>query len=134
MKEIEEISWDDLMLNLQILSHQIPPNSLVYGIPRGGVIIAYLLNYQVPSIRVINSIKTLTPDTIIVDDIVDSGQNLKNWLDEGFRVATVYFRNSCIYTPTYYAKKLEHTKWIRFPYESSMYDLPGVYSSKGVHQ
>lgn len=53
--------------------------------------------------------------SLVVDDICDSGQTAKKFLDKGLDVATLFHKARCD-APTYYA--VETQKWIVFPWES----------------
>jgi len=78
----------------------------IYGVPRGGVPVAYMLAGFLPVSYVVD-----TPEEadIIVDDIVDSG-------DTKFRYAK--------YNKPFYALYENQKEWLIFPYEESDIETP----------
>ena len=60
------ISWEEFFVLLKPIQKQISKEDIVYGIPKGGIIVTNFLNCK----------KTVNPKeaTIIMDDIVDSGR------------------------------------------------------------
>ena len=84
----------------------------IFPVIRGGVYPAIEL-----SDRAILPIVWEEPNkkSLVVDDICDSGQTAKRFLDQGFDVATLFHKGRCD-APTYYAAETQ--KWIVFPWES----------------
>lgn len=84
----------------------------IFPVIRGGVYPAYEL-----SDRAILPIVWEEPNekSLVVDDICDSGQTAKKFLDQGFDVATLFHKGHCD-APTYYVAETQ--KWIVFPWES----------------
>ena len=60
------LSWEEFLILLGPIQSQIKNDDIVFGIPKGGIIVANFLNCK----------KTHDPNkcTIILDDIVDSGK------------------------------------------------------------
>jgi len=87
----------------------------VYGIPRGGLIIAIYIShhFNIPMIIDENNIKDKS--TLIVDDIADTGKTLTKWNDLGFDMATIFWKKRSTVKPTYYIFETEN--WVVFPYE-----------------
>jgi|TARA_R100001530_G_C4307705_1_gene152163 hypoxanthine phosphoribosyltransferase len=89
--------------------------SKVYGIPRGGSIIAVYLSHYL-NIPIADIVFDQT--TLIVDDIADTGKTLKPY-SEAFFTATLHYKSRSIVTPDIYIKKVENKDWIVYPYEMS---------------
>jgi hypoxanthine phosphoribosyltransferase len=65
------------------------------------------------------------PELLIVDDICDSGQTMKEVFDhysnQGHRVwtASLYYKEGAVITPDFYWQKIpEESPWIIFPFEN----------------
>ena len=60
------LSWQDVFKLLEPIRKELKPDDVIYGIPKGGMIVANFLDCK----------KTHDPEkcTIILDDIVDSGK------------------------------------------------------------
>lgn len=88
----------------------------VYGIPRGGLIIATYLSYQMDlGLILSNGLKGLKPSRVlVVDDVADTGQTLHQY-HMIYDTATLFYKIRSIVKPTYYACKAGD--WIVFPYE-----------------
>lgn len=84
----------------------------IFGIRRGGLIpavyISHILNIPMVSVPDKNS--------IIINDISDSGTTLKPYKDDGYKIATIYCYKKSIVCPDIwvYEKK---DKWVQFPWE-----------------
>mgnify|MGYP003657565196 FL=1 len=86
----------------------------IYGIPRGGLIPAVMLSHKLGIPLTDNGYETLT--TLIVDDISDSGETLKEW--EGLNTAVLLHKphTSCS-IPTIKGKIHRGDEWIIYPWE-----------------
>lgn len=71
------LSNSDVIHLASDLAESLPSHCKVYGIPRGGVPVAYLLR----SYRGINVTSTPEEADILVDDIIDSGVTASEWGD-----------------------------------------------------
>ena len=87
----------------------------LFGIKRGGFIVAqsleYLLNLPI--------VKNLSENTLIVDDLIDSGKTLKEYIDNGYNTAVLY-RKPHSPTTTYFVEEIND--WIEFFYENTEKD------------
>ena len=97
----------------------------VYGIPRGGLIVGVVLSHRL-GLPTKLQIEELDRDTLVVDDIVDSGRTLEN-LDKVLKfkpvAATLFFNKDSCRRPVFYVR--EKKDWVVFPWEiegSSKYD------------
>jgi|TARA_R100000656_G_scaffold68946_1_gene51939 GTP cyclohydrolase I len=66
------LTWEQFFLLLKPIQKQIAKHDILYGIPKGGLIVTNFLNCN----------KTVNPKeaTIIIDDIVDSGRTKKKYI------------------------------------------------------
>ncbi len=107
--------------------HSIPghPFMNVYGIPRGGLVVAVSLSHAL-GLPLILAHEYITPRTLVVDDIADTGTTfdaLCRRLGHRPSIATLYYHPQATFKPDAYARTKE--KWIVFPWEikeSSRYD------------
>ena len=122
MKEdyIKHITWEQVDEYLNNVVSQIDPHNYtgVYGIPRGGLVLASWLSHKLYLPLV------FTPDerSIIVDDICDSGDAMRNCIE--------YYNlpDTCFTTTMYKGDKapdhnlnyyygIKGDNWIAFPWE-----------------
>ena len=119
------LTWDEVMNSVLKMS-RILKGRRVYGIPRGGTLVATLLSYQgcelvtEPPTRLdvlghfnIEHFRNLT----IVDDIADTGETLNEWSSNGFTTAALFTREGCI-LPHHYTRLIKEKDYIKFPYET----------------
>lgn len=85
----------------------------VWGVPRGGAIVAHLLSYRGCFVTV-----KPEPGVIIVDDIADSGKILAGYGKQGFPTAALWMRETCEPKPNFYAAIVtREDDYILFPWE-----------------
>ena len=109
------ISWadvEDLVQELwkKVVIGSMPVNS-VHGLKRGGYIPAVMLSHQLN----LPYSEVVLKDTLVVDDICDSGETLKN--APGVYHAVLHYKphTSCV-APTVWAKEMGD-EWIVYPWE-----------------
>ena len=106
--------WDDISILVEELCNTIAMSGIriksVTGIERGGLIPAVMISHKlnIPYVTKINK------DTLVVDDICDSGETLKN-IVAGY-TATLHYKPTASYTPDFYAKEVG-PEWIIYPWE-----------------
>ena len=110
------LSWRDLDDLIEILckkiTEELPNIDSVHGIARGGLIPAVLISHEL-GLKYTNLIY---PNTLVVDDICDSGETLKK--APGVYTATLHYKKSAIVKPTLYAKLIEtEDNWVIYPWE-----------------
>lgn len=118
------ISWKRFEKDIHKLANQILTNEIkmrwcyssVYGIPRGGLVIATRLSHllNVPLINVPLMTKLTSHSTLICDDVSDTGETLKEY-NELFHIATLYRKNHTKIEPRYCVRTIN--KHIIFPWE-----------------
>jgi hypoxanthine phosphoribosyltransferase len=110
------LSWDDLEDLVDKLCEKIitelPNIDSVHGIPRGGLIPAVMVSHKLG----LPFAKAILPNTLVIDDIADSGVTLKNTV--GCYTAALHYKphTSC-FKPDIYAEKHDGNEWIIYPFE-----------------
>ena len=110
------LSWDDVngLVNAlcEKITHDLPNIDSVYGIPRGGLIPATLVSHKLN----LPYSNVMLPNTLVIDDICDSGVTLKN--SPGVYHAVLHYKphTSC-FEPDIYAKLHEGDEWLIYPWE-----------------
>lgn len=108
--------WDDIETVINEIVDKLNelklPIDSVYGIPRGGLIPAVILSHK------LDLPLTLTPteNTLIVDDISDTGVTLSQ--NDYKYTVTLHMRKGSTYEPTIYGRFIDSDKWIVYPWES----------------
>lgn len=108
------LSWDDISILVEDLCQTIASSGVqiksITGIQRGGLIPAVMISHKlhIPFVSRINK------DTLVVDDICDTGETLKNTI--GMYTATLHYKPTAIFTPDFYSKEVG-TEWIVYPWE-----------------
>lgn len=115
------VSWKDMEEFVDSLINELNKKNIkptgVYGIPRGGLILATLISYKMDIPLLMNASK----GCLIVDDIADSGRTLLHFTENDtqfnkYFIATMFYHKRSIVKPDFY--KFEKTdKWIIFPWE-----------------
>jgi hypoxanthine phosphoribosyltransferase len=109
------ISWDDINILVDDLCHTIMTSGVqiksVTGMERGGLIPAVMISHRlnIPYVAKINK------DTLMVDDICDTGQTLKNTVAR--YTATLHYKPTAAFTPDFYSKEIKDATWIVYPWE-----------------
>lgn len=110
------LSWDDINILVEDLCHTIVSSGVqiksITGIQRGGLIPAVMISHKlhIPYVSRINK------DTLVVDDICDTGETLKNTI--GMYTATLHYKPTAVFTPDFYSKEVG-TEWLVYPWERS---------------
>ena len=108
------VYWDDITILVDELCNTIATSGVqiksITGIERGGLIPAVMISHKlnIPYTTKINK------DTLVVDDICDSGETLKNMV-AGY-TATLHYKKTASFTPDFYSKEVGD-EWIVYPWE-----------------
>jgi hypoxanthine phosphoribosyltransferase len=108
------LSWDDISILVEDLCNTIASSGVqvksVTGIERGGLIPAVMISHKlhIPYVSRINK------DTLVVDDICDTGETLKRSI--ATYTATLHYKPTAIFTPDFYSKEVG-PEWIVYPWE-----------------
>lgn len=121
MENKVNVSWNDLEDYILKLKNYMKENNInptgVYGIPRGGLIIATMLSYDLDIPLLFAPCK----NCIIVDDIADSGRTLLHYTSNDtqfnkYFIATMFYHKRSLVKPDFYLFEKED-QWINFPWE-----------------
>lgn len=110
------LSWDDISILVEDLCNTIKQSGAqiksITGIQRGGLIPAVMISHKLN----IPYVSKTNKDTLVVDDICDTGETLKRAVG-GF-TATLHYKPTASFTPDFYAKETG-TEWLVYPWERS---------------
>ena len=112
------VSWEEFGRMIDKLSEQIEGTfDGVYGVPRGGIIIALCLSHKLN----IPILLYPTENSLVVDDISDTGKTLASHKNK--KIACLFSTDWTITKPDWFVdKKLNKDEWIIFPWEENMED------------
>ena len=89
----------------------------VYGLPRGGLVLAVMLSHK------LNIPLLMAPinNCIIVDDICDSGESLLHYVtnkydNNKYHITTMYYKRNNLVEPEFYLY-YKDDEWIVYPWE-----------------
>jgi len=122
------VDWDELEVVVNRLCHLIKKSNYkfenVYGLQRGGLIPAVMVSHEleIPMVK-----GDIGPDTLIIDDICDSGETLKNFVNKyqtlysfpfNLKTSVLHYKphTSC-FQPTLYAEEWNYDDWLVYPWE-----------------
>ena len=88
----------------------------VYGIPRGGLILAVMLSHKL-DLPLIMSKDELDENSIIIDDIADTGKTLLDFTEYQSYVVTIHEHEQSLIKPDYSVLD-KGDKWIVYPWET----------------
>jgi hypoxanthine phosphoribosyltransferase len=110
------LSWDDTIDLVDKLCEKIiteqPNIDSVFGLKRGGLIPAVMVSHKL----CLPWSDVMLPNTLVIDDIADTGETLKNTI--GCYTAVLHYKphTSC-YMPNLWAYVHEGDEWIIYPWE-----------------
>lgn len=84
----------------------------VFGIPAGGLILAVYLHYRLK----LPLLLAPTENSLIVDDIVDSGLTMSHYINKGNFTVALFCKKDGRWKPNIWLREKDY-KWIRFPWE-----------------
>ena len=109
------LSWEHIQHSVDVLCELISNSNVeitsVTGLKRGGLIPAVMISHKLN----IPYTDTATSTTLIVDDICDSGETLKNVAQDS-PTAVLHYKLTASIQPTFYAKEVGE-EWIVYPWE-----------------
>jgi len=127
MKQIRDISWKYFAHNVDKIAQEIKERKgddmyeNIYGVPRGGLIPAVMLSHAL-DIPLIVSESDISFNTLICDDILDSGGTLERLFKhidyKNLDVAVIVLNKTSTIQPTYFGFENKYDFWIHFPYEN----------------
>lgn len=110
------LSWDDVSDLVDILCEKIitekPNIDSVFGLKRGGLIPAVMVSHKLG----LPWSDVMYPHTLVIDDICDTGETLKNCV--GVHTAVLHHKpHTACYTPSICAVTHDSDEWIIYPWE-----------------
>jgi hypoxanthine phosphoribosyltransferase len=122
------ITWEEIEELVDLLCSQIVKSGYqitdIYGLQRGGLIPAVLISHKlgIPMTK-----GTISPTTLIVDDICDSGETFKKIFQTyqteysfpfNLKFACLHFKpHTSHFNPDFSANKFFSDSWISYPWE-----------------
>jgi len=111
------LSWEDIEKLINVLSIHVPEEiDSIMGLPRGGLIPAVMLSHRLN----LPLAQKVTQNTLIVDDICDSGETFIKWNKKYPDVvfACLHFKShTSLFIPDIWAKIYDEDNWIVYPWE-----------------
>jgi len=111
-----KLSWDDLETLVDKLCEKIPFETplvdSVTGIARGGLIPAVMVSHKtgLPYVHAIG------PNTLVIDDIADSGATLEKI--SGVYTAVLHYKpHTSSFKPNIWAEEHNSNEWLIYPFE-----------------
>lgn len=122
MAQKQYVTWNEVdeFVNEVVQAYHGAPLSGVYGLPRGGLILAVMISNRLR----IPMLTAPCEHCLIVDDICDTGESLIHYAKDSsaeekpfWDIITMFYKeNELNIHPTIYKYKKED-KWIVFPWE-----------------
>jgi len=110
------LSWDDTIDLVDKLCEKIiteqPNIDSVFGLKRGGLIPAVMVSHKLG----LPWSDVMLSNTLVIDDICDSGETLKNCIG-GYTAVLHYKPHTSCFRPNIYAQMHEGDEWIIYPWE-----------------
>ena len=121
------LSWEDINVLVEDLCDTIASSGAqitsITGIKRGGLIPAVMISHKLS----IPYVDRINKDTLVVDDICDTGETLKKSI--AMYTATLHYKPTAGFTPDFYSKEVG-TEWIVYPWERKDSDAVQDYLKK----
>lgn len=118
------ISYDEIVFICDTLSHTLKNKNFnsIYGLPRSGMVPAVILSHRL-NLPIVES-NGINENTLIVDDIVDSGDTMKEFV-LGFKnkfrknpyTVAIFKRENCLFEPELVGDIIKNNNWLIFPWE-----------------
>lgn len=113
------VTWSDVQKYINEVATRYKDSNIngVYGIPRGGLVLAVMLSHKMN----VPMLGAPAEGCIIVDDIADSGRSLIHYTDNDtqfnkYHITTLYSHPRSVVTPEYFMFTKDN-EWIVFPWE-----------------
>ena len=84
----------------------------IYGIKRGGQVVAVYLSHRLG----LPITESPSQSTLVVDDVCEKGNTLSLWVNRGNFSAVLYYNTQAKVKPNFWV--IEMTDFIRFPWET----------------
>jgi len=130
------ITWKDYENHVDLIVNWVQSQDFslgaVYGLPRGGLPLAVSLSHRLnlPLLMNYYDRKIVTDKKVlVVDDIADTGQTLKNFENQHNIICTFHYHKQSIVKPNYWVAE-KGDDWIVYPWELD--DSNEIQDYKGV--
>ena len=127
------LSWGDIQAAVEILANRITSSgtkiAAIGGLPRGGLVPAVMLSHKmgIPFVSQANIAK-VPGNILIVDDICDSGETLKQFkFEKNVFTATIHHKRSAVVEPNFFYQLAYENQWIVYPWENKDSDTVADY-------
>lgn len=119
--ETKNLSWSDVEQYIEVVCKEYGDKQLsgVYGVPRGGLVLAVMVSHRLKLPLLISPIR----GCLIIDDICDSGETLLHYEQNSsamnkplYHITTMMYKENALVKPEYYWG-IKRTEWIVFPWE-----------------
>jgi hypoxanthine phosphoribosyltransferase len=131
----------DIKKCLQAISELPFKPKVIYGIPRGALILAIKLSYILDIPLALNIFEGASraknkKHLLIVDDISDSGTTLLQipFIDK-YSTLTLFKRYNTKFEPNIFIHEIKNKAWVVFPWENTedvKEERDGTYNGKGI--
>lgn len=139
-QKVDVVSWDDVVIRSRRIAdwieENVGDNVAIYGIPRGGMIVAITVMHQFEAkglrARFAVALDHLMPSElhklVVIDEICDSGDTFKviKQLYPMARTATLCHRHRAKFKADYHAYEVMDDRWLLFPWEISTQALKEI--------
>jgi len=117
MPDFEFVTWDFVEESVEKMVERIRgfrKFSGVYGLPCGGLCLAVMLHHRLK----IPMLNHAAKNSVIVDDIADSGKSLCHFAeDKTSFITTLYYHKQSLVEPNLWLKE-KTDRWVVFPWEN----------------
>lgn len=122
---VERVTWEQVNDYLNRIVEKVSKSECtgVYGIPRGGLVLAAWLSHKLYK----PLLSAPSQNCIIIDDICDSGESLMHYAKQTstarsenkkeYFITTMYYRNNELNIEPDFYFALKGDKWVVFPWE-----------------
>ena len=116
-RKVVRVTWKQLNSAIDILANHVRDKQFeaVYGVPRGGTVVAALLSYKLNTLLVFEKSKLTT---LIVDDIEETSNTINNIKRYRNNKICVLFSKRKKGKADYYVKYINMDKHIKMPWNS----------------
>lgn len=111
-----KISWQQFFNDCAELEKKLPKKLPLFGVPKNGVFVSHAMLGSITdkTQKRDSTIGSPYANSIIVDDLIDSGKTLEKY--KNHKKAVLYVKNKNKKKVDYYVREIEG--WIQFPWES----------------
>jgi len=127
------LEWRDIDIAVERLAINIKKSgieiSAIKGLQRGGLIPAVMLSHLLGIPMTDN--KVVSSSVLIVDDICDTGNTLKEYKQLNNPIATIHYKTSASLEPNFWFRIASEKEWVVYPWERKDSQTIPDYAIKG---